>query len=193
MLYVTTKEDLPETKEQIKSLFKTILEFSSQHNKPILPTLGMFSNINQLALRIMNVEKEEWGNLMVESSEAYMNDTNSIVNGVLIINEARMMKLSEENESTAAKVMHYMKTVGTMEGCPYLKAHDVALCQCSFRNSSDVLFMSTLEENQENGTRSFSKIVDLCEEEEYDSLSGKMADITKKIFQLPLSYQDISC
>lgn len=185
-------ESPTKTKEKIKELFEQVLGASLHYNIEIAPVLGMFSDISGVALKTLNAPKSEWGDIILESSKEYMNDTNKLVNGVILINEARMMKLSE-NAEDHAKILHYIKVVGSIDGCPYATPLDVVLCACTFRDNEKILFVTKVKHNQETGERSFSEVVDMCENDGLSSLGGALSDIAKQAFGVPPAYQNLSC
>ena len=172
----TTDTEKQNIENKIKLLFDSILGQSKEHGFEIAPTLCMFSNIDgALAIKTMKQPKEQWDQVVHDSYKEYVNDTNQQVNGVILINEARMTLPT--NQKDMAKVMHYLNTIGSLENCPYVKVQDVVICNYTLRDLSSNMFIVVVKENS-NGTRDFEKF-DLPKS---DKMQGRLVDICQSLF-----------
>ena len=177
------------TKEKVLSLFKQVIGASEHYNMEIAPVLGMFSDKSGVALKTIKAPKEMWGDVILSSSREYMRDTQKLVNGVILINEARMTQLKSKEDQ--AKIMHYMSQFGSLDGCPYTEVIDVAICSCTLRNFDKILFWSkiTIDEDKK---RTFSEIEDIELADDKMGASGIVIDISEQLFHYNLNdYDDL--
>ena len=135
----------------------------------------MFNSIDgALAIKCIKEPKEEWVNVVKSSYQEFVNDTNKDVNGVILINEARMTVPSDQKD--LPKVFHYMQTTGSLEGCPYVEVKDVVICNYTLRDLSSKMMIVSVIETKDGRTFEQYDIPHT------DQMTGRLVDICQSIF-----------